>query len=74
MRGSLERLGVDHVDLYLAHDPDPDVPRPETIGAFGKPTAEGVIGAYGVSNYDAPELADALTAGDRRPPRTATHC
>ena len=34
LRGSLERLGVDRVDLYLAHEFDPDVPLPESIGAF----------------------------------------
>src|SRR6266567_938547 len=28
LRASLDRLGVDHVDLYLAHDFDPDVPLP----------------------------------------------
>src|SRR5579864_6321043 len=31
---SLGRLGVDHVDLYLAHDYDPDVPLADTFGAF----------------------------------------
>src|SRR5262245_44133562 len=34
LRGSLERLGVNHVDLYLAHDFDPDVPLAESLGAF----------------------------------------
>jgi predicted oxidoreductase len=31
--GSLARLGVDHVDLYYQHRPDPDVPVEETVGA-----------------------------------------
>ena len=31
---SLERLGVDRIDLYLAHEPDPDTPVAETYGAF----------------------------------------
>ena len=31
---SLDRLGVDRVELYLAHEFDPDVPLPESIGAF----------------------------------------
>jgi aryl-alcohol dehydrogenase-like predicted oxidoreductase len=60
---SLERLGVGHVDLYLAHDFDPGVPLPESLGAFGEAQAAGTIGAYGVSNFDAPQLAAALTAG-----------
>ena len=34
VEGSLERLGVDRIDLYLAHDPDPDTPLAESVGAF----------------------------------------
>ena len=34
VEGSLERLGVERIDLYLAHDPDPDTPLAETVGAF----------------------------------------
>jgi aryl-alcohol dehydrogenase-like predicted oxidoreductase len=60
---SLERLGVDRVDLYLAHEFDPDVPLPESFGAFDAAQAEGTIGAYGVSNFDAAQLAAALAAG-----------
>src|SRR5499433_2828468 len=50
---SLDRLGVDHVELYLAHEFDPDVPLSETIGAFEQARAGGTIGAYGVSNFTA---------------------
>src|SRR6476661_10389244 len=60
LRMSLERLGVDQVELYLAHEFDPDVPLPETIGAFEQARAGGAVGAYGVSNFDAPQLAAAL--------------
>lgn len=60
---SLERLGVEHVDLYLAHDFDPDVPLSESFGAFAAAEAEGLISAYGVSNFDAAQLAAALAAG-----------
>jgi aryl-alcohol dehydrogenase-like predicted oxidoreductase len=63
LRSSLDRLGVDQVDLYLAHDYDPDVPLAETFGAFGAAQADGLIGAYGVSNFDARQLAAALQAG-----------
>ena len=63
LRSSLDRLGVGHVDLYLAHDYDPDVPLAETFGAFGTAQAGGLIGAYGVSNFNAPQLAAALAAG-----------
>jgi aryl-alcohol dehydrogenase-like predicted oxidoreductase len=63
LRASLDRLGVDQVDLYLAHDYDPAVPLAETLGAFGSAQADGLIGAYGVSNFDAGQLAAALAAG-----------
>jgi aryl-alcohol dehydrogenase-like predicted oxidoreductase len=58
---SLDRLGVDQVDLYLAHDFDPDVPLADTLGAFEAARADGMIRGYGVSNFDASQLADALT-------------
>jgi aryl-alcohol dehydrogenase-like predicted oxidoreductase len=60
---SLQRLGVDHVDLYLAHGPDPDVPIVETVGAFEELVAAGKIGAFGVSNVDGEELRVAIAAG-----------
>jgi aryl-alcohol dehydrogenase-like predicted oxidoreductase len=60
---SLQRLGVDHVDLYLAHDWDPDVPIAETAGALEEIVAAGKIGAYGVSNVDGGQLREALAAG-----------
>src|SRR5690349_5387423 len=63
LHASLERLGVDHVELYLAHEFDPDVPLPETIGAFEQARADGAIGAYGVSNFTAAQLDASLAAG-----------
>jgi len=63
LRSSLDRLGVDQVDLFLAHDYDPAVPLAESLGAFGAAQADGLIGAYGVSNFDARQLAAALEAG-----------
>jgi aryl-alcohol dehydrogenase-like predicted oxidoreductase len=58
---SLDRLGVDQVDLYLAHDFDPDVPLADTFDAFEAARASGTIRAYGVSNFDAGQLVEALT-------------
>jgi len=63
LRASLDRLGVGRVDLYLAHEFDPGVPLPESLGAFDEAQTGGLIGAYGVSNFDAPQLAAALAAG-----------
>jgi aryl-alcohol dehydrogenase-like predicted oxidoreductase len=60
---SLDRLDLDHVDLYLAHEFDPAVPLAETIDAFEELRTAGKIGAYGVSNFDAGQLGAALAAG-----------
>ena len=57
---SLGRLGVDQVDLYLAHDFDPDVPLADSLAAFEAAVADGRVRDYGVSNFDAAQLADAL--------------
>jgi len=66
LRSSLHRLGVDHVDLYLAHDYDRAVPLAESLGAFRAAQADGLIGGYGVSNFDARQLAAALEAAEPR--------
>lgn len=63
---SLERLGVEAVQLYLAHEHDPEVPLGETFGAFESLQSEGKIGAYGVSNFNSEQLQDALNAGRPR--------
>jgi aryl-alcohol dehydrogenase-like predicted oxidoreductase len=58
IRSSLERLGVDRVDFYLAHAQDPDVPLEETVACFVELREEGLIGAWGLSNYDLVSLRD----------------
>ena len=63
LRMSLERLGVDHVELYLAHEFDPQVPLAESLGALDQAQAAGTISAYGVSNFGAAQLTAALAAG-----------
>ncbi len=62
-RASLERLGVEHVQLLLAHDFDPAVPLADSLAAFDALRAEGSVFAYGVSNFDAGQLEQALAAG-----------
>jgi aryl-alcohol dehydrogenase-like predicted oxidoreductase len=57
---SLRRLGVDHIDLYFAHWPDPTVTHEETLRAFENLKTSGKVGNIGCSNYDAPLLAAAL--------------
>jgi aryl-alcohol dehydrogenase-like predicted oxidoreductase len=60
---SLRRLGVERVDLYLAHAWDDDVPAAELAGVFEELAAAGKIGAYGLSNVEGPRLREALEAG-----------
>ena len=55
---SLAALGIDHIDLYQVHWPDPAVPAAETAGALGDLITEGKIGHVGVSNYDAAQMAE----------------
>jgi aryl-alcohol dehydrogenase-like predicted oxidoreductase len=62
LESSLQRLGVDHVQMYLTHDPDPDVPIAETLGALDELVREGKVGAIGASNVDGVQLRDALAA------------
>jgi aryl-alcohol dehydrogenase-like predicted oxidoreductase len=55
---SLTALGIDHIDLYQVHWPDPAVPAAETAGALRDLIAEGKIGHAGVSNYDTAQMAE----------------
>jgi aryl-alcohol dehydrogenase-like predicted oxidoreductase len=50
---SLRRLGVDHIDLYYQHRPDPSVPVEETWGALAELVAEGKIRYAGISEAGA---------------------
>src|SRR5436305_1971328 len=52
LESSLDRLGVDSVDLYLAHEFDPDVPVEETVATLDGFIQLKLIKAYGVSNFD----------------------
>lgn len=63
LQSSLERLGVDHVDLYLTHEFDPDVAPALVVEALEGFRAQGLIAATGVSNYDAAQLRATLAAG-----------
>jgi len=53
---SLRNLGVDYIDLYQVHWPDPHTPVEETARALDQLVQEGKIRYVGVSNYDAEQM------------------
>jgi aryl-alcohol dehydrogenase-like predicted oxidoreductase len=60
IRGSLQRLHVDHVDLYQVHWLDEDVPVEETWGAMADLVGQGMTRWIGVSNFERPEIERCL--------------
>jgi aryl-alcohol dehydrogenase-like predicted oxidoreductase len=49
VEGSLQRLGVDHIDLYYQHRVDPNTPIEDTVGAVAELVAEGKVRHIGLS-------------------------
>jgi aryl-alcohol dehydrogenase-like predicted oxidoreductase len=64
IEGSLERLGLERVDLYLIHAWDSDTPLEETLGAFDDLVRAGKVGAVGASNVHAAQLREALAVSE----------
>jgi aryl-alcohol dehydrogenase-like predicted oxidoreductase len=60
LEGSLERLGLERIDLYQFHRPDPAVPYEESVGELVRLQDEGKIRHIGVSNVDEEQLDRAL--------------
>lgn len=59
--GSLQRLGTDHVDLWLVQTPDPRTPLAETVGALELALASGRARYVGLSNHAGWQTARAAT-------------
>src|SRR5215211_6145702 len=62
---SLRRLGVDEIDLYQVHAPDPEVPLEDSLEALDVLVRAGKVRALGVSNYPAWLLAWSVALQDR---------
>ncbi|MEL4318127.1 L-glyceraldehyde 3-phosphate reductase [Leifsonia sp. YIM 134122] len=58
---SLGRLGLDYVDIFYSHRPDPETPIEETMGALASAVQQGKALYVGISNYD-PEQTRAAAA------------
>lgn len=65
VEGSLSRLGVEAIDLYFSHRPDPGVPHAETLGAYAELLKAGKVKAIGASNFSGAELEEALAVARR---------
>lgn len=64
--GSLERLGLDFVDLVYAHRPDPETPIEETVYAMSDMVASGRALYWGTSEWSADEIRAAWEIADKR--------
>lgn len=57
---SLQRMGLDYVDIFYSHRPDPDTPIEETMGALDSIVRQGKALYVGLSNYSATETEVAV--------------
>lgn len=64
---SLARLRTDYIDLYQLHEPDPNVPIADTLGAFQALVHEGKVREIGCSNFSAEQLEEAHAAAGSGP-------
>jgi aryl-alcohol dehydrogenase-like predicted oxidoreductase len=74
LRGSLERLGTDRVDVYYLHVPDHATPIEQTLDAMKRETDAGRVRAWGVSNFAAWQILEmnGLAAARVLPPPVAS--
>lgn len=69
VEASLQRLDMDHIDLYQFHRPDESVPIAETLGALGELVQAGKVRAIGCSNVSVEQLEEGLgVSGSQRLP------
>ncbi len=57
---SLKRMGLEYVDIFYSHRPDPDTPIEETVGALVDIVRQGKALYVGISNYNAEQTKAAL--------------
>ncbi|WP_040208762.1 L-glyceraldehyde 3-phosphate reductase [Neobacillus jeddahensis] len=57
---SLTRMGLDYVDIFYSHRPDPNTPIEETMGALDNVVRQGKALYVGISNYSAEQTAEAI--------------
>jgi len=57
---SLQRMGLDYVDIFYSHRPDPDTPIEETMSALHSSVTQGKALYVGISNYNAEQTREAV--------------
>ena len=57
---SLKRMGLEYVDIFYSHRPDPETPAEETMGALDQAVRSGKALYAGLSNYNATQAAAAI--------------
>lgn len=65
VEGSLRRLGLETVDLLYLHQPDRATPLSETLSTVAELVDRGLVGALGVSNFAAWQIADVISTASR---------
>lgn len=58
---SLKRMGLEYVDIFYSHRPDPNTPLEETMQALDQIVRQGKALYIGISSYDATQTADAVS-------------
>ena len=65
VEGSLARLRTDRIDLYQLHEPRPETPVADTLGALTELVEQGKVREIGCSNFSGEQLREADGAGSR---------
>jgi 1-deoxyxylulose-5-phosphate synthase len=66
VENSLRRLGTDYIDLYYAHNPDPDTPLEQTLAVYDDLVRQGKLRYVALSNHPAWQVTQALWIADDR--------
>jgi aryl-alcohol dehydrogenase-like predicted oxidoreductase len=67
VEASLRRLGTDRIELYQIHQPDPETPIGDTLGALAELVEAGKVREIGCSNFSAKQLREAHDAAGGGP-------
>ena len=63
---SLKRLGLDYVDIFYSHRPDPETPLEETLGALEQVVRQGKALYAGISSYSGADYVEAVSIANAR--------